>query len=39
MIRELLIALALLSLTLSLVAWYRAGSGLEIQQLEARMAR
>jgi hypothetical protein len=38
MIREIFIALMLLSLTVSLVAWYSAGSGLDVQQVEASMA-
>jgi len=39
MIREIFIALVLLSLTVSIVAWYSAGSGLSVQQVEASMAR
>lgn len=39
MIREIFVALMLLSLTVSLVAWYSAGSGLSVQQVEASMAR
>jgi hypothetical protein len=39
MIREIFIALVLLSLTVSIVAWYSAGSRLSVQQVEASMAR
>ena len=39
MIREIFVALMLLSLTVALVAWYSAGSGLSVQQVEASMAR
>lgn len=39
MIREIFVALMLLSLTVALVGWYSAGSGLSVQQVQAGMAR
>jgi hypothetical protein len=39
MIRELFIAFVLLSLTVTVVAWYSGGIRLSVQQVEASLAR
>ena len=39
MIRELFIALVLISLTVTVAAWFNGGPGLSIQQVEASVAR
>jgi hypothetical protein len=39
MIRELFIALVVLFLTVTVVAWFSAGPRLSVQQVEASLAR
>ena len=39
MIRELFIALVLISLTVTVAAWFSGGPGLSLQQVEASLAR